>query len=203
MHKFVLLAFFFVQLLPKAQIHKEEITKDFSTYYTLFSERKFEAAIKYIDPSIFQVVAKSELLAGMKSIFALEGVTTILEMPSQFRFRDPQIVENTTYVLFTAKTGVKMRLEDYVGKPERISELLAVYNQIYGEDNVGYDAISGFFWVRPEKKFIASSTALGTWKFLAIDKDEVLELLSTVLPAEIISAASLCPGPDPQCGGFN
>lgn len=153
-----------------AQAYKDSIRSQFMVYNDLLLKKDFERSLDYVNPGILTVAPKDQLIAMMEQTFNNPEVEIKLSKPELKSIEDSQRIENMTYATFQYAGSLSMRFASEEGKKQDTSITIAALKNQFGEENVKYDASTGFFHVKVIKKVIANSNDAKNWTFLVIEE---------------------------------
>lgn len=183
--------FFFIFLIGAinlfAQTAHQEIEKDFTDYSKLMVERNVEKAIDYINPKLFTIISKKEMITLLESLFNIPELDIKLFMPKIESYGNLLKIEGVNYVKMQVITPIEMKLNSPEFTDEMIPFYLTSMEQEFGKGNVTYDEKSKTFKISSSSPVIASSTDQNkNWKFITIDNEEMNLILEKIIPTEVL-----------------
>jgi uncharacterized membrane protein len=170
-----------------AQTVNESIERDFNAYSKLIVDKKIDKAMEYINPKLFNIATKEQMVAMLESIYNVPEIDIKLFMPTIDSYGNLQTVEGINYVKIQVTTPIEMKFNNPEFKNEMIPLYLASFEEEFGKGNVVFDEKVKAFKITSSNPVIASSTDQNkNWKFITIDNKEVSVLLETIVPLEIL-----------------
>jgi hypothetical protein len=172
----------------------KKITEDYDAYSKLLIEKNFEKAFDYLNPGIFEIVPKAQLLEVTNQTFNNPAIVLEVSMPEVSEFSEAKKVGETYYVRFKSFNLIKMKFTGMLTPDKSAEEVQATMKKMqegfdakFGAENVSYDEKTQFFQIKATKPVIASSADQKSWKFITIDDDSQKPMLARFIPAEILN----------------
>ncbi|MBL7832668.1 MAG: hypothetical protein JNK18_01875 [Cyclobacteriaceae bacterium] len=172
----------------------KKITEDYNAYSKLLSEKNFEKAFDYLNPGIFDIAPKEQLLEVMNQTLNNPAIALEVSMPEVSEFSDVKKIGETYYVKFKSFNVIKMKFTGLFTPDKTPAEIQATTQKMkesfdakFGANNVSYDEQTQFFQIKATKPVIASSADQKSWKFITIDDDSQKPMLSQFIPAELLN----------------
>lgn len=172
----------------------KKITEDYNAYSKLLSEKNFEKAFDYLNPGIFDIAPKEQLLEVMNQTLNNPAIALEVSMPEVSEFSDVKKIGETYYVKFKSFNVIKMKFTGLFTPDKTPAEIQATTQKMkesfdakFGANNVSYDEQTQFFQIKAMKPVIASSADQKSWKFITIDDDSQKPMLSQFIPAELLN----------------
>lgn len=183
---FLLLTF----VLINAQSFQQNIKRDYIAYTQFVIEKKFDQALKYTDPKIFEFYSREQFKTAMEAIFETSGLELKLTLPSSFKISEVKNIDKIDYVKMNVISFYEMKIAemdfDNVDE-ETIEYFVTMLEEEYGEGNVVFDKETQFFKITDNSEVVASSLDNKmTWKFLVIDPN-LKSILGKIIPKEILN----------------
>lgn len=183
---FLLLTF----VLINAQSFQQNIKRDYIAYNQFVIEKKFDQALKYTDPKIFEFYSREQFKTAMEAIFETSGLELKLTLPSSFKIGEVKNIDKIDYVKMNVISFFEMKIVemdfDNVDE-ETIEYFVTMLEEEYGEGNVVFDKETQFFKITDNSEVVASSLDnKKTWKFLVIDPN-LKSIIGKIIPKEILN----------------
>lgn len=183
---FLLLTF----VLINAQSFQQNIKRDYIAYTQFVIEKKFDQALEYTDPKIFEFYSREQFKTAMEAIFVTSGLELKLTLPSSFKIGEVKNIDKIDYVKMNVISFFEMKIAemdfDNVDE-ETIEYFVTMLEEEYGEGNVVFDKETQFFKIADNSEVVASSLDNKmTWKFLVIDPN-LKSILGKIIPKEILN----------------
>jgi len=178
-----------------AQDAEIRIKEQFNVYSKLIAEKNFEKAFGYINPGLFKIISKEQLIMVSKKTFNSADFEFKVGLSTLTDFHPVKTIHDSSYVKFASENILQIKFKEDTGKaapkPEdqkHTNELRksALVNQ-FGVGNVNFDETTGFFVIKSKKIIIAASNKTQMdWKFAVIENERSKKALKTFIPSEII-----------------
>ena len=168
-----------------AQAYKDSIRSQFMVYNDLLLKKDFAASLDYVNPGILTVAPREQLIQMMEQTFNNPEVEIKLSKPELKSIEDSQRIDSMTYATFEYEGSLSMRFASEEAKKQDTSITMAALRNQFGQENVKYDASTGFFHVKVIKKVIANSGNAKNWTFLVIEEAQKA-VLEKFVPKELL-----------------
>jgi hypothetical protein len=175
----------------RAQDITIQIKDQFIQYSALLSQKKFDEAIRFLDPDFLEIVTKEQLIAALNKTLNSPDFDYKTGEPTVSDFKPTKLIGSKNYVKFISHMEIQMRF--YKDEPRTadekklfISLLKATLEKQFGVGNLTYDDAIEYFKIKSNKNIIASSDdKMSEWKFVVVEPAQKA-LLSRFIPAELL-----------------
>ncbi|ULQ57765.1 hypothetical protein KJS94_06085 [Flavihumibacter rivuli] len=186
MRKLILcLLFSFSLLTASSQDYKEDLKRQFLRYTEHLSKKEFPQAVEYINPDMFTILPKAQLINVMEQAFNNKEVAFDFQPPSFLAINDKQTIKGIDYVKFEYTNIMEMKYKSGEIAPKDSTMMLGLLQGQFGEENVSYNTQKDSYAVKVFKKVIANSKDTKNWKFLVIEERQK-PLLEKIIPKELL-----------------
>lgn len=183
---FLLLTF----VTMNAQSFQQNIKRDYIAYTQFVIEKKFDQALEYTDPRIFEFYSREQFKSAMEAIFATEGLELKLTLPNSFKIGEIKNIDKIDYVKMNVVSFYEMKIAEIDfdnADEETLKYVLTALEEEYGDGNVVFDKETQFFKITDNSEVVGSSLDNKmTWKFLVIDPNLKL-ILGKIIPKEVLN----------------
>jgi hypothetical protein len=169
------------------------VTEEFTKYTKLMLDKKFDAGLDYMNPGIFEMAPKEQLLVVMEQTFNNPELDIEMSMPDLLSFSETKKINETFYVKFKTSSVIKMRFNTLINAEKTAEENQTTINMVkenlnakFGAENVSYDDQTRFFTLKAVKPVIASSADKKIWKFITVDSEAQKPMLEKFIPKELL-----------------
>jgi hypothetical protein len=176
-----------------AQNAQQQVEKQYVHYSQLMIDKNYAAALEYMNPEFFKAFPKTQMLAILQETMNDSTMEIVPELPIFTSFDDLKVIDNKRYVRFVIKAPLKMKLMGIEKSESEESNYLAhglqmsLFESMFGEGNVLYDEVTGYYKTISSKNVIASSDENSAdWKFVIIESDNIKPILANFIPAELL-----------------
>ncbi|MDR1699243.1 MAG: hypothetical protein LBR75_05425 [Prevotellaceae bacterium] len=196
----LLVALIAISSVAFSQDYKVEIEKTFNEYSALMDTKDFQKIMDYMPVEIFEIILKDLMVKNLED--AYNDTTILLEVkrPKILEIGKLEKIKGKYYSIFSS--SVQMNITIKAEEKEKFDEeekdednptlkeiLLAMYQKIYGKENVSYNESTQTFEIQSIQKTIAiSENGISGWKFMNADKG-LETLLEKILPKKILKSA--------------
>lgn len=192
MKKILLIVLGMVSLDLYAQ-DSQVMTQEFTKYTQLMLDKKFNEGMEYMNPGIFEMASREQLVAVMEQTFNNPELEIEMAMPELAAFSETKKIEDKFYIKFKTISVIKMRFNSIIKAEKTAEENQAAINMVkenlttkLGAENVSYDEQTRFFTLKSVKPVIASSTDKKAWKFITVDNESQKAMLEKFIPKELL-----------------
>lgn len=186
MRKLILCLLLSLSLLPAySQSYKDDLKRQFLTYTEHLSKKEFTQAVEYINPDMFAILPKAQLITVMEQTFNSKEVSFDFQQPTFLAINDKQTIKGIDYVKFEYTNIMEMKYKSGEIAPKDSTMMLGILQGQFGEENVSYNTQKDSYAIKVLKKVIANSRDEKNWKFLVIEERQ-RPLLEKILPKELL-----------------
>lgn len=175
----------FLSATIHAQAYKDSIRNQFLDYSGLLSKKELAKSMDYMNPGIFRIIPKDQLLAGIEQAYNNPEMDFEVEMPTITAVEDSKVINGQHYAKLRYSGYLKMRFVDADGGEQDTAMLKGLLQGQFGENNVTYDAATGFYRILAQKKVIANSPDARKWTFAVVEEKQK-PLLEKFIPKELL-----------------
>ncbi len=167
----------------EAQDYKDQIRIDFGRYVYHLTKKEFPQSMDYMNPDFLKIVPKDKLVEVMEKTFNDPDLEIELDSTEIISIDDKVLIkgENFAKLKYTNVLRMKFKGEKAVDTDAVLENLKAQF----GDENVRYDSVSGFFNIRVFKDVVANSKDPKRWTFVVVEERQK-PILAKLLPAEML-----------------
>lgn len=191
MKKILSFCFLFLTfVLINAQSTQQNIKRDYINYTQFILDKKFDQALEYTNPKIFEYYSREQFKNAMESAFNAPGLELKLSLPSEFKIGEVKNKNKIDYVKMNVVSLFEMKITEMNFDNQddaNFKYVVSALEEEYGVGNVIFDKETKFFKITDNSEVIASSLDnKKTWKFLVIDSN-LKSIIEKIIPQEILN----------------
>lgn len=183
---FILLTF----VSMNAQSIQQNIKRDYIAYTQFVLEKKFDQALEYTNPKIFEFYTREQFKTAIEAIFTTPGLELKLFLPNTFEIGEAKHIDKIDYVKMNVVSLFEMKITEmdfYNEEEETIEYVVSALEEEYGEGNIVFDKKTQYFKITDNSEVVASSLDNKmTWKFLVIQPN-LKPVLEKIIPKEFLN----------------
>lgn len=168
-----------------AQAYKDSVKAQFIRYTNLLIQKEFAKSVEYMNPEIFKIFPKEQMLTIIEKTYNNPLMT--------FNIEDPVIISTGNEKKVNAHHFVKLRYSNYLtlhynkdnGRTPDTAAIKSVLQKQFGQQNVQYNAAADSYRVFSIKEVIANSADLRNWTFIVVEERQK-PLLEKFIPREVL-----------------
>lgn len=169
----------------KAQDHKQAVANQFLAYYELLREKNFEKSAEYMNPALFKIVPKDQLIAAMASVYSTPGMDIETDTASIREIGPLLKKDNMSYAVLQYGSVIRIRMTGDMAASMDSSVLRSSFESQFGKENVSYNSNTGFYSIQAIKKAVANSADGKKWTFVVVEPRQ-MALLKQFIPEELL-----------------
>jgi len=171
----------FIIQVTNGQDYKDSIKNQFMYYNDLIVKKDFPASFEYINPGLFNLVPKEQLLQIMDQTFNNPDIEIKLAAPKILSIDDSLQIKQMSYVKLKYSGKLDMR---FVAARDS-TEMLNAFGAQFGKENVKYDPATQFYTIQLIKNVVANSKDGKNWTFVDVEEKQK-EMLEKFIPKELL-----------------
>lgn len=175
----------FLSATIHAQAYKDSIRNQFLNYSGLLSKKELAKSMDYMNPGIFRIIPKDQLLAAIEQAYNNPEMNFEVEMPTITAVEDSKVIDGQHYAKLRYSGYLKMRFVDADAGEQDTAMLKGLLQGQFGENNVTYNAATGFYRILAQKNVIANSLDARKWTFAVVEEKQK-PLLEKFIPKELL-----------------
>lgn len=185
MKQIIVFMLLMVSISVKGQSHKQAVTSQFLAYYELLREKKFEQSAEYMNPDIFKIIPKDQLIAAMATVYSTPGMDIETDAATMKDVGPLVKKNNMSYAVLRYGSVIRIRMTGDMANSTDSSILRKSFENQFGKENVRYDPQTGFFSIYADKKAVGNSTDGKKWTFVVVEPRQ-MEMLKKFIPEELL-----------------
>ncbi len=177
-----------------SQQYKKTIEKQFLTYTNHLIEKDFKGACNYIIEDFFKIIPRDQLVLMMEKTFNNPDIEFAIDSPKIIKIEDSRKFNANDYARLQYSNLLRMKFVIPAEDGEPVSQeekemttslTKANLEKTFGDQNVRYDAATGYFTIFSIKDVVATSADGEKWKFVVVEEKQK-PILSKFLPKEML-----------------
>ncbi|MCG7856638.1 hypothetical protein MD537_06655 [Flavihumibacter sediminis] len=177
-----------------SQQYKKTIEKQFLTYTNHLIEKDFKGACNYIIEDFFKIIPRDQLVLMMEKTFNNPDIEFAIDSPKIIKIEDSRKFNANDYARLQYSNLLRMKFVIPAEDGETVSQeekemttslTKANLEKTFGDQNVRYDAATGYFTIFSIKDVVATSADGEKWKFVVVEEKQK-PILSKFLPKEML-----------------
>ncbi len=192
-HLFLFLILTFTSLPLLAQDYQVEIREDFSAYMDHVIAQDYDKVLNATYERFFELLPRDKMKQMMAATFNNPDVEYEITGSEVHEIGTPRHIGDEFFSILTYTSVIRMKFlagnanETQEEFEQRMKMTRLSLEEVFGSDNVYYEAETGYYRLTSLKKVCAVSPNGQTdWKFIVLEK-EMLETLRRILPDQIIT----------------
>jgi len=166
------------------------INDDFNKYLAHMLKQEFPQAMDYVNPKIFEIIPKDQMIDMMKSVFNNPDMKIKLSEPKILEVKPSKKIEGNYYSKMKYSNSMNIKMKPEEGETAEDREVMSAimipaFEQSFGEGNVKHDKETEAYDIYVVKDVIAvSANGASDWKFAVMEKEQ-MAFLKQLFPAEV------------------
>ncbi|MDP5101441.1 MAG: hypothetical protein NWQ09_08945 [Nonlabens sp.] len=177
-----------------AQKPLDGLQEQFTHYTQLVKDGEFDKALDYSPEKIFTIVPRSALIKAMESTMNDPEMEFAFFLPAYVSFEMPFEDQGIKYQVFYYKQRMTLKFiaEPEDGETQEIVDFsnnlrLELFKDVYGEDNVSFNAETQIYDVNVEKKALAIHEESAAHLHFAVLEEDKKELMKRIFSNKVIN----------------
>ncbi len=178
--------------LAGAQSYQEAIEKDFTVYVDHIIAKEFDQAMEYTYEKFFELVPRDKMVQMMEATFNSPEIEYELSRAQVTSVEEPVRIGPEYFALMKYLSIIRMKFLTGEGEEtqeefeQRMTMTRLSLEELFGKENVSYEAETGFWKLYAEKTVCAVSKDGATdWHFVVMEKEQ-LPFLKNILPSQVL-----------------
>lgn len=186
---FILIIICVVHVHSFAQDYKKTAEQQFMQYTNLIIKKDFRAAAGFIIEDFYTLIPREQMIKAMESVFNMPEFDYQIDSAKVLEVGDARLIDSAHFLKLQYSNILRMKF----GSDSSLSDSTAAENEFltltlqskFGESNVTYNKVSGYYSILSVKDVIAKSKNLTDWKFIVLEEDK-MPFLKKILPKELL-----------------
>lgn len=163
--------------LSFGQANKKQLKSSVETYMKYSKALDSDNIIEQLNPKLFNVVPKEDLKASMDMVLNVPGMDISIDDLSVLSISDIKTINKKKFAIIDYSAVTTMKLTNDEMKASA-NQMLAAFQQQFGESNVSFNQENNSFAVKAKKQMVAEFVK-DKWTFVDYDKasPQLMELV--------------------------
>jgi len=174
-------------LAAQAQDYKADVKKQFQEYMNLNFDQNFTKAMDYINPALFKIISKEQMIKVFEAAMNDPQVEVAMEKENSkiLSVGDKQTISGMNYVKLQYFNSMKMRFKAPGSESMDTTVIKQLLEKQFGNGNVSYNAETKSYRIVKYENVVANSADNKKWTFITVESKQKA-MLEKILPKELL-----------------